>query len=60
MIAAGPSPEKVSAVLSQSRAMNVFNDRCMMDKQEDEELNAIADVRLKDGKKLVQVKMDEL
>ena len=32
----------------------------MMDKQEDAELNAIADARLKDGKPLVQVKRDEL
>ncbi len=32
----------------------------LMDKLEDMELNAIADVRLKDGKKLVQVKLDEL
>ncbi len=32
----------------------------LMDKLEDMELNAIADARLKDGKKLVQVTLDEL
>src|SRR5882724_7981666 len=32
----------------------------LMDKLEDMELNAIADARLKDGKKLVPVKLDEL
>ena len=32
----------------------------LMDKLEDMELNAIADARLKDGKKLVQIKLDEL
>jgi len=32
----------------------------LMDKLEDMELNAIADARLKDGKKLVRVKLDEL
>ena len=32
----------------------------LMDKLEDMELNTIADARLKDGKKLVQVKFDEL
>lgn len=32
----------------------------MMDKQEDEELNAIADARLKDGKKPVRIKLDKL
>jgi len=32
----------------------------LMDKLEDMELNAIADSRLKDGKKLVRVNLDEL
>jgi len=32
----------------------------LMDKLEDMELNAIADARLKDGKKLVRVNLDEL
>lgn len=32
----------------------------LMDKLEDMELNAIADSRLKDGKPLVRVKLDEL
>jgi len=32
----------------------------LMDKLEDMELNSIADARLKDGKPLVQVKIDEL
>ncbi len=32
----------------------------LIDKLEDIELNAIADARLKDGKPLVQVKLDEL
>ena len=32
----------------------------LMDKLEDMELNAIADARLKDGKPLVRVKLDEL
>ena len=32
----------------------------LMDKLEDMELNAIADSRLKDGKKLVRVDIDEL
>ena len=32
----------------------------LMDKMEDMELSAIADARLKDGKKLVQAKLDEL
>ena len=32
----------------------------LMDKLEDMELNAIADARLKDGKKLVSIKLDEL
>ncbi|MEQ1533781.1 MAG: type II toxin-antitoxin system Phd/YefM family antitoxin [Sideroxydans sp.] len=32
----------------------------LMDKLEDSELNAIADVRLKDGKRPVKVKLDEL
>ena len=32
----------------------------LMDKLEDMQLNTIADARLKDGKKLVQVKLDEL
>jgi antitoxin StbD len=32
----------------------------LMNKLEDMELNALADARLKDGKKLVQVKLDEL
>jgi antitoxin StbD len=32
----------------------------LMDKLEDMELNTIADARLKDGKKLVQIKLDEL
>ena len=32
----------------------------MMDKLEDMELNAIADVCLKDGRRLVRVKLDEL
>jgi antitoxin StbD len=32
----------------------------LMDKLEDMELNAIADARLKDGKRLVRVKLDEL
>ena len=32
----------------------------LMDKLEDMELNAIADSRLKDGKKLVRVSLDEL
>jgi antitoxin StbD len=32
----------------------------LMDKLEDMELNTIADTRLKDGKKLVQIKLDEL
>ena len=32
----------------------------LMDKLEDMELNAIADARLKDGKKLVRVDIDEL
>jgi antitoxin StbD len=32
----------------------------LMDKLEDMELNSIADARLKDGKKLVQLKLDEL
>jgi antitoxin StbD len=32
----------------------------LMDKLEDMELNSIADARLKDGKPLVQVKLDEL
>jgi antitoxin StbD len=32
----------------------------LMDKLEDVELNALADVRLKDGKRLVKVKLDEL
>ncbi len=32
----------------------------LMDKLEDMELNALADARLKDGKKLVRVKLDEL
>ena len=32
----------------------------LMDKLEDMELNAIADARLKDGKPLVLVKLDEL
>jgi len=32
----------------------------LIDKLEDMELNAIADARLKDGKKLLQIKLDEL
>ena len=32
----------------------------MMDKLEEMELNAIVDVRLKDGRRLVSVKLDEL
>jgi len=32
----------------------------LMDKLEDIELNALADVRLNDGKRLVRVKLDEL
>jgi antitoxin StbD len=32
----------------------------LMDKLEDSELNAIADMRLKDGKRPVKVKLDEL
>jgi antitoxin StbD len=32
----------------------------LMDKLEDMELNAVADARLKDGKKLVRVSLDEL
>ena len=32
----------------------------LMDKLEDMELNAIADARLKDGKPLVRVKLDDL
>jgi len=32
----------------------------LMDKLEDMELNSIADTRLKDGKPLVRVKLDEL
>lgn len=32
----------------------------LMDKLEDMELNALADARLKDGKKLVRVSLDEL
>lgn len=32
----------------------------LMDKLEDMELNALADARLKDGKKLVRVNLDEL
>jgi antitoxin StbD len=32
----------------------------LMDRLEDAELNAIADVRLKDGKRPVKVKLDEL
>jgi len=32
----------------------------LMDKLEDMELNAIADARLKDGKPLVRVRLDEL
>ena len=32
----------------------------LMDKLEDMELNAIADARLKDGKRLVNVKLNEL
>jgi antitoxin StbD len=34
--------------------------QALMDKLEDMELNSIADARLKDGKKLVQIKLDEL
>ena len=34
--------------------------QALMDKLEDMELNAIADARLKDGKALVRVKLDEL
>ena len=34
--------------------------QALMDKLEDMELNSIADARLKDGKQLVQVKLDEL
>lgn len=32
----------------------------LMDKLEDMELNALADARLKDGKRLVRVKLDDL
>ena len=32
----------------------------LMDKLEDMELNSISDARLKDGKKLVSIKLDEL
>lgn len=32
----------------------------LMDRLEDIELNAIADVRLRDGKKLVKVRLDDL
>ena len=32
----------------------------LMDKLEDVELNALADARLEDGKRLVKVKLDEL
>lgn len=32
----------------------------LIDKLEDAELNALADARLKDGKRLVKVKLDEL
>ena len=34
--------------------------QALMDKLEDMELNAIADARLKDGKPLVRVKLDDL
>jgi antitoxin StbD len=34
--------------------------QALMDKLEDMELNSIADARLKDGKRLVQVRLDEL
>lgn len=32
----------------------------LMDKREDAELNALTDARLKNGKRLVKVKLDEL